>query len=176
MPFPNLQLCIIQYGTKVWIVIQVQQYFGYYWDIKIKKNSSTFSFLLALSELKSGRFPETYIISSVHNQLLNIQCLRLALSKGPNWVGVFSPLYLRTETHPVSETSCFYSLEYWMMEEVQRPSNSVSKHPAYCLLHAHIPHSYSAHNLLRVCSCKNECTDLHGNGVKTNPPSIVKLL
>jgi hypothetical protein len=31
--------------------------------------------------------------------------LRLALSKGPNRVGV-SP-HLRTETDPVSETSCF---------------------------------------------------------------------
>jgi hypothetical protein len=26
---------------------------------------------------------------------------------GPNWVGVFSSLHLRTETDPVSETSCF---------------------------------------------------------------------
>jgi hypothetical protein len=29
----------------------------------------------------------------------------LALSKGPNWVGVFP--HLRTETDPVSETLCF---------------------------------------------------------------------
>jgi hypothetical protein len=32
--------------------------------------------------------------------------LRLALSKGPNWVGVFSS-HLRTETDPVFETLCF---------------------------------------------------------------------
>jgi hypothetical protein len=36
-----------------------------------------------------------------------VQRLRLALSKGPNRVGV-SP-HLRTETDPVSETSCFLS-------------------------------------------------------------------
>jgi hypothetical protein len=35
-----------------------------------------------------------------------VQWLRVALSKGPNWVGVFLP-HLRTETDPVSETSCF---------------------------------------------------------------------
>jgi hypothetical protein len=34
--------------------------------------------------------------------------LRLALSKGPNWVGVFP--HLRTETDPVSETLCFSML------------------------------------------------------------------
>jgi hypothetical protein len=36
---------------------------------------------------------------------LVVQCLRLALSKGPNWVGV-SPSHLRPETDPVFET-CF---------------------------------------------------------------------
>jgi hypothetical protein len=37
-----------------------------------------------------------------------VQWLRLALSKWPNWVGVlFPPFYMRTETDPVSETSCF---------------------------------------------------------------------
>jgi hypothetical protein len=34
-----------------------------------------------------------------------VQWLRLALSKGPNWVGVFSSLHLRTETDPLSEMS-----------------------------------------------------------------------
>jgi hypothetical protein len=28
------------------------------------------------------------------------------------------------ETDPVSETSCFYPLKHWMMEKVQKPSNS----------------------------------------------------
>jgi hypothetical protein len=36
-----------------------------------------------------------------------VQWFRLALSKGPNWVYVFPPPHLRTETDPVSETSCF---------------------------------------------------------------------
>jgi hypothetical protein len=36
----------------------------------------------------------------------NNNCLRLALSKGPNKVGVFPP-HLRTETDPVSETLRF---------------------------------------------------------------------
>jgi hypothetical protein len=48
--------------------------------------------------------------------------LRLVLSKGPNWVGVFCHPHLRTETHPVSETSCLYSLEYRTMEKVQNPA------------------------------------------------------
>jgi hypothetical protein len=37
----------------------------------------------------------------------NFNQLRLVLSKGPNWVGVFPP-HLRTETDPVSETLCLY--------------------------------------------------------------------
>jgi hypothetical protein len=36
-----------------------------------------------------------------------IQWLRLALSKGPNRVGVFQHPHLRTVTNPVSETLCF---------------------------------------------------------------------
>jgi hypothetical protein len=36
-----------------------------------------------------------------------VQWLRLAISKGPSWAGVFSLLHLRTETDPVSEMSCF---------------------------------------------------------------------
>jgi hypothetical protein len=35
-----------------------------------------------------------------------VQWLRLALSKGPNWLGVFP--HLRTETDPVSETLSFF--------------------------------------------------------------------
>jgi hypothetical protein len=50
--------------------------------------------------------------------------LRLALSKGPNRVGV-SP-QLRTETDPVSETSCFtlYFFRIQTMDEVRKPINS----------------------------------------------------
>jgi hypothetical protein len=32
----------------------------------------------------------------------------LTFYKGPNWVGVFSPPHLRTETDELSETPCFY--------------------------------------------------------------------
>jgi hypothetical protein len=41
---------------------------------------------------------------------MGVQWLRLALSKGPNRVGV--SLHLRTETDPISETSCFFSSNY----------------------------------------------------------------
>jgi hypothetical protein len=53
----------------------------------------------------------------------HLQWLRLALSKGLNWVGLPWPIHLRMETDPVSETSC--SLEYQTMEKVQKPTNSV---------------------------------------------------
>jgi hypothetical protein len=33
-----------------------------------------------------------------------VQWLRLALSEGPNWIGLPCPIHLRTETNPVSET------------------------------------------------------------------------
>jgi hypothetical protein len=36
------------------------------------------------------------------------QWLRLALSNGPNWVGLSCPLHLRTETDPVSETLWYF--------------------------------------------------------------------
>jgi hypothetical protein len=36
-----------------------------------------------------------------------VQWLRLALSKGPDWVGVPPSPHLRTETDTISETSCF---------------------------------------------------------------------
>jgi hypothetical protein len=42
-----------------------------------------------------------------HRVLKHPHWSRLALSKGPNWVGVFPPPHLRTETDPVSETSYF---------------------------------------------------------------------
>jgi hypothetical protein len=38
-------------------------------------------------------------------QLGPLERWRLAISKGPNWVGFFPP-HLRTKTDPVSETSC----------------------------------------------------------------------
>jgi hypothetical protein len=44
--------------------------------------------------------------------------MRLALSKGPNRVGV-SPPHLRTETDPVSETMCF--LAFRISDDEQSP-------------------------------------------------------
>jgi hypothetical protein len=50
--------------------------------------------------------------------------LRLALSKGPNWIDVFfPPFYLRMETDSVSETSC--SFKHRTMDTVQKPRNSL---------------------------------------------------
>jgi hypothetical protein len=51
--------------------------------------------------------------------------------KGPNWVGVVSPLHLRTETNPVSEASYFYSQKHQTMEKVHKSINSAcpSKEP-----------------------------------------------
>jgi hypothetical protein len=55
---------------------------------------------------------------------ITVQWLRSALSIGRKWAGVFSPLHLRTETDPLSKTSCFYSIEHRTMEKVRNPSNS----------------------------------------------------
>jgi hypothetical protein len=57
---------------------------------------------------------------------VGVQWLRLALSKGPNWVGVLFPTFTWGRKHPVSETSCF--LEYWTMEKVQKNSVSSVQH------------------------------------------------
>jgi hypothetical protein len=51
---------------------------------------------------------------------------------------VSSPhLHLRTGIDEVSETSCFYSLEYRTMEKVQKPSNSMANMEFNCVLQAH---------------------------------------
>jgi hypothetical protein len=46
-------------------------------------------------------------LNSCVNLTRVVQWLRLALSKGPNWVGAFSLPHLRTETDPIFEMSCF---------------------------------------------------------------------
>jgi hypothetical protein len=82
---------------------------------------------------------QNYWVFGLVNHPSLVQWLRLALSKGHNWVGFFSPLHLRTETDLVSETSFFYSSEYRTMEKVQKPSNSagflgyVSRIKFYCV-------------------------------------------
>jgi hypothetical protein len=60
------------------------------------------------------------------------QWLRLALSNGPNWVGLSCPIHLRMETDPVSETLWdFLSSTYKMMDKVQnKPSSSVQHTPS----------------------------------------------
>jgi hypothetical protein len=60
-----------------------------------------------------------------------VQWLRLALSNGPNWVGLPCPIHLRTETDPVSETLWFLSYIYQTMDGVQnKPYSSVQHTPA----------------------------------------------
>jgi hypothetical protein len=53
--------------------------------------------------------------------------LRLALSNGPNWVGLSCAIHLRTETDPVSETLWYFlSSTYKTMDKVQnKPKSSV---------------------------------------------------
>jgi hypothetical protein len=58
-----------------------------------------------------------------------VQWLGLVLSKGPNWVGVSTPLHLRRETDLVFKT-CFYSLISWMMEKVKK--NPVILYVIHC--------------------------------------------
>jgi hypothetical protein len=50
-----------------------------------------------------GLHPSSCILKTTEH---GVQWLRLALSNGPNRVGV-SPSHLRTETNPVPETLCF---------------------------------------------------------------------
>jgi hypothetical protein len=54
----------------------------------------------------------------------------------------FGPFHLRTETDPVSETSCFFSLEHRMTEKVKTPSLSVCYTPS--------SEPYKIHMYLRV--------------------------
>jgi hypothetical protein len=49
--------------------------------------------------------------------------LRLALSKGPNWVGVFPPHTWGEKQIQFPKRRVFLSLEYRTMEKVQKPSN-----------------------------------------------------
>jgi hypothetical protein len=82
-------------------------------------------FLLAPAELGCLKW-----LNSCVNLTGVVQWLRSALSKGPNWVGVFSPLHLRMETDPVSETSCFLFSSIPDDEKVQKPSNSLCYIPS----------------------------------------------
>jgi hypothetical protein len=52
----------------------------------------------------------------------------IALSKGPSCVDIFPPHTLRTETDPVSETSCFLDSRLSDDGKVQKLSNSERRH------------------------------------------------
>jgi hypothetical protein len=62
---------------------------------------------IAIFIVISTKLAWSQVIKYLVNLTGVVQWLRLALSKGPNWVWVFSLLHTRTETDPVSETSCF---------------------------------------------------------------------
>jgi hypothetical protein len=58
-----------------------------------------------------------------------IQLLRLALSKGPNWVGVFFLLITWGRKYPVSETSCFLFSRILNHKKCSKLSNPVCYTP-----------------------------------------------
>jgi hypothetical protein len=83
--------------------------------------------------------------------------LRLALSKGPNRVGV-SP-HLRTETEPVPETSCFLSSNY-----LETGRRTKSENPLILFVGSHLSrtlpiamplftYSNTKHKCANVCPC-----------------------
>jgi hypothetical protein len=61
-------------------------------------------------------------------ETVSMQWLRIALSNGPNWVGLSCPIHLRTETDPVSETCGLLSHTYKTMDRVQNKPNSSVQH------------------------------------------------
>jgi hypothetical protein len=97
-----------------------------------------------------------------------IQWLRLALSKGPNRVGV-SPPHPRMETDQFSETLCFlvsfWNTGWWMMDKVPKPS--ISKMGTFLLtsclqnvINCHHRHHHwwnigLWYSLLHFLSCRN---------------------
>jgi hypothetical protein len=79
-----------------------------------------------------GLCPSSSILETRKHKVLEIavmtltgvvQWLRLALSKGPNWAGIFLP-HLRTEQIPFPTHCIFWFLEYQMLDKAQKPSNS----------------------------------------------------
>jgi hypothetical protein len=80
-------------------------------------------------EVYFGLYPSSGIYDKKSQRL--VQWLRLALSNGPNWVGLSCPIHLRTETDPVSETLWFLSSIYQIMDRVQnKPNSSVQLTPS----------------------------------------------
>jgi hypothetical protein len=83
----------------------------------------TFSIVWYSREHDVSDLPQVKVGEKTPTQLGTFQWLRLALSMGHNWVGVFSPTFTWGRKQIVSETSC--PLEYQTMEKVEKPSNSV---------------------------------------------------
>jgi hypothetical protein len=84
-----------------------------------------------LLEVETRRFGNRLFPSSGEGRRRHL--LRWALSKEPISIPgptVSSPLHLRTEIDPVSETSCFYSQEHRTTKKVQNSSNSVCYTPS----------------------------------------------
>jgi hypothetical protein len=72
----------------------------------------------------SGLRPSSGILNTIEHVVsktgsVSAKWLRLARSKGPNWVGVFPPANLKTETYPVSEKVC--SLVFRILNDGQSP-------------------------------------------------------
>jgi hypothetical protein len=114
--------------------------------------NTTFRKLDLFPSSGEGGGEDTYSVGPLRkswSQSISITGLRLAHSKGPNWVGVFSPhLHLRTKTDPVSETSC--SLECQTMEKVRKPTNSVCYTPSSEPFRIYSPFSFCTNPNLEV--------------------------
>jgi hypothetical protein len=138
-------------GNKIWIRFPAKgRDIHLVWGVNPDSEDNPASYLTSVRVKRPGREANHYPQSSVEiknirnynstrrfyrvlTMVCNTQnywvfglCPSLALSKGPNRVGV-SP-HLRTETDPVSETSCFssnYVFRIRTMDKVRKPSNSV---------------------------------------------------
>jgi hypothetical protein len=76
-----------------------------------------------------GLFPSSDILEN-RKYDVSETALRLALSKGPNWVGVVSLFNWGRKQIQFPKCRVLYSLEYQTMEKVQKPSNSVCYTPS----------------------------------------------
>jgi hypothetical protein len=79
-----------------------------------------------MSDLHSYLITGLECLNSCVNLTEVVQWLRLALSKGPNWVGVFSPPFSwGWKQFQFPKHRVFYFLEYWTMEKSKKSSNLV---------------------------------------------------
>jgi hypothetical protein len=73
---------------------------------------------LVFQKIENTTFRKLNLFPSSNEGETHVFCLSLALSKGPNRAGV--PMYLRTETDPVSEK--LRSLVFGIQDDGQRPN------------------------------------------------------